>query len=160
MWVVVQLLVLGLAAGAVVPALEGAAGGSGGYLAMSFATLGLAQLLCLYVLRNFIRALPRELFDTAIVDGATGFQQLAHIVIPRLGAMVAVIGALLFVAFWNDSFLVGETLMSRNAVLEGVHLSPILFNQFFLGCVPALGVLVLLGLRRFARVFAIAVLQK
>jgi ABC-type glycerol-3-phosphate transport system permease component len=100
------------------------------------------------------------LFDTAIVDGLSSFQQLQVIVLPRLGTIAAVLGSLLFLSLWTDSFLVSETVMAKNAVVEGVMVTPALFEQLFLGCLPALGVLVLLSLRQFARLFAAAALQR
>lgn len=63
------------------------------------------QVFNIFVLRNFIEDLPRELFDAAEVDGATHFQQIVNIVIPMSGSIIGTLAILLFINSWNEYIL-------------------------------------------------------
>lgn len=56
----------------------------------------------IYVLRNFIEEIPRDLFEAAEIDGASHFQQIVNIVIPMSGSIIGTLGILLFLGTWND----------------------------------------------------------
>jgi putative aldouronate transport system permease protein len=58
----------------------------------------------LVVMRNFFMELPRELFESARLDGANEWQILTRIVLPLSKAVIAVIGLFYAVAYWNDYF--------------------------------------------------------
>ncbi len=55
-------------------------------------------------MRNFIAALPDELFQAARAEGATPFQTLVHVVIPLVRPALAALAILLFTFIWNDYF--------------------------------------------------------
>lgn len=55
-------------------------------------------------MRNFIAALPDELFQAARVEGATPFQTLIHVVVPLVRPALAALAILLFTFIWNDYF--------------------------------------------------------
>jgi multiple sugar transport system permease protein len=55
-------------------------------------------------MRNFIAALPDDLFQAARAEGATPFQTLAHVVIPLVRPALAALAILLFTFIWNDYF--------------------------------------------------------
>lgn len=55
-------------------------------------------------MRNFIAALPDELFQAARSEGATPFQALVHVVIPLVRPALAALAILLFTFIWNDYF--------------------------------------------------------
>jgi len=55
-------------------------------------------------MRNFIVALPDELFEAARLEGASEFQILTRIVVPLLRPALAGLSVLLFTFVWNDYF--------------------------------------------------------
>lgn len=55
-------------------------------------------------MRNFIAALPTELFQAARAEGATSFQTLVHVVVPLVRPALAALAILLFTFIWNDYF--------------------------------------------------------
>ncbi|MFT4001411.1 MAG: carbohydrate ABC transporter permease [Rhizobium sp.] len=55
-------------------------------------------------MRNFIAALPDELFQAARAEGATPFQTLVHVVIPLVRPALAALAILIFTFVWNDYF--------------------------------------------------------
>jgi ABC-type glycerol-3-phosphate transport system permease component len=60
------------------------------------------QVFCLFVLRNFIEDLPKDLFEAAEMDGASHFAQLVNIVIPMSGPIIGTLFLLQFLGAWND----------------------------------------------------------
>ncbi|WFR97609.1 carbohydrate ABC transporter permease [Rhizobium tumorigenes] len=55
-------------------------------------------------MRNFIAALPDELFQAARAEGASPFQTLRHVVIPLVRPALAALAILIFTFVWNDYF--------------------------------------------------------
>ncbi|MER9466958.1 carbohydrate ABC transporter permease [Mesorhizobium sp. M0482] len=55
-------------------------------------------------MRNFIAALPGELFQATRAEGATPFQTLVHVVVPLVRPALAALAILLFTFIWNDYF--------------------------------------------------------
>ena len=66
----------------------------------------------LYVLRNSLSAVPRELEEAAITDGASSWQVLLRICIPS--AMPAIVTLFAFIMSWNE-FLGALVMMSRGS---------------------------------------------
>ena len=61
-----------------------------------------AQVFNIYILRNFIEDLPKDLFEAAEIDGAGHFKQLLHIVIPMSGPIIGTLAILSFLTSWNE----------------------------------------------------------
>lgn len=55
-----------------------------------------------YVLRNFIEEIPKDLFEAAEIDGASHFQQIRNVVIPMSGSILGTLAILTFISTWND----------------------------------------------------------
>lgn len=55
-------------------------------------------------MRNFIAALPDELFQAARAEGASPFQTLVHVVVPLVRPALAALAILIFTFVWNDYF--------------------------------------------------------
>ena len=55
-------------------------------------------------MRNFIAALPGDLFQAARAEGATPWQILVQIVVPLVRPALAALAILLFTFIWNDYF--------------------------------------------------------
>ncbi|WP_052852619.1 carbohydrate ABC transporter permease [Streptomyces avicenniae] len=56
------------------------------------------------VLRSFFMSVPRELLDSARIDGAGELQTLWRVVIPLSKASLAVVGLFYAVSYWNSFF--------------------------------------------------------
>lgn len=60
------------------------------------------QVFNIFILRNFIEDLPRDLFEAAEMDGAGHWKQIIHIVIPLSGPIIGTLFILSFLGCWND----------------------------------------------------------
>lgn len=61
-----------------------------------------AQVFNIYVLRNFIEEIPKDLFEAAEIDGASHVNQIFNIVIPLSGPILGTLCILAFLGKWND----------------------------------------------------------
>jgi raffinose/stachyose/melibiose transport system permease protein len=61
--------------------------------------------LTMLILRPFLRAVPSELQDAALVDGATRFRYFGQILIPLAKPALITVGLLAFVTSWNQYLL-------------------------------------------------------
>jgi len=85
------------------------------------------QVMCVYVMKNFIEDIPKDLFDAAAIDGATDLGIVWHVVVPMSGSIISTLVILRFIATWNDFIMpmiimrdeklytVGVGLMSLNS---------------------------------------------
>ena len=64
-----------------------------------------AQVIQIFILRNFIEEIPQDLFDAAEVDGAGPVSQIVNIVLPMSGAVISTLAILQFIGVWNDFLL-------------------------------------------------------
>lgn len=63
------------------------------------------QVFCVYVLRNFIEDIPKEMFEAAQIDGASHLQQIINIVLPMSGPILSTLAILRFINQWNSFVL-------------------------------------------------------
>lgn len=56
----------------------------------------------IFLIRQFIRTIPRELDEAATIDGAGPFRILVSIIVPSIKAPMIVVALLLFIFLWND----------------------------------------------------------
>jgi multiple sugar transport system permease protein len=59
---------------------------------------------CTLFMRNFIRALPRELIEAARVEGVSEIRIFWFIVLPLMRPAIAALAVLVFTFIWNDYF--------------------------------------------------------
>ncbi len=59
---------------------------------------------CTLFMRNFIRALPFELIESARIDGVKEWHIFWHLVLPLVRPAVAALSVLIFTFVWNDFF--------------------------------------------------------
>lgn len=80
------------------------------------------------ILMNFMRGLPQELEEAAMIDGAGQFRILFSIILPVLKPALATVGLFSFVYHWNDWFT-GALFMNdpRNYPLQ-TYLQTLLTN--------------------------------
>jgi multiple sugar transport system permease protein len=68
----------------------------------------------LYILRNAFSAVPQELAEAAIVDGATSWQVLVRVFIPSAVPAVVTVALFAFITSWNE-FLGALVMMSSSS---------------------------------------------
>jgi len=56
----------------------------------------------IFLLRQFIKTIPRELDEAAKIDGAGYFRTLVSIIVPSIKAAIIVVALLIFITTWND----------------------------------------------------------
>lgn len=73
-----------------------------GYLGIWLAHTGFGLPLAIYLLRNYMTGLPREVIESARVDGATEFQIFRRIILPLSFPALASFAIFQFLWVWND----------------------------------------------------------
>jgi multiple sugar transport system permease protein len=68
----------------------------------------------LYIMRNSLSAVPRELEEAAVTDGASSWQVLLRVCIPSTKPAIVTVALFAFIMSWNE-FLGALVLMSRGA---------------------------------------------
>ncbi len=63
------------------------------------------QVTCIFILRQFIEDIPKELFESAQIDGAGHIQQIWNIVLPMSGGVMGVLAIMQFIGSWNNLML-------------------------------------------------------
>ena len=59
---------------------------------------------CTLFMRNFIRALPFALIESARVEGVSEYRIFAYVVLPLMKPAIAALSILIFTFIWNDYF--------------------------------------------------------
>lgn len=75
---------------------------AGTFPAIWLAHAGYGMPLMVYLLHNFMAGLPRDLFDSASIDGASTMQTFFKIVIPLSVPAIASVVIFQFLWVWND----------------------------------------------------------
>ncbi|MCA9902773.1 MAG: carbohydrate ABC transporter permease [Anaerolineae bacterium] len=75
---------------------------SKGYPGIWLAHTGFGLPLAIYLLRNYIGSLPRELIESAKIDGASHFQIFTSLVLPLSVPALASFAIFQFLWVWND----------------------------------------------------------
>lgn len=83
------------------------------YLGIWLAHTGFGLPLAIYLLRNYIVGLPREIIESAKVDGATDFDIFRRIVLPLSFPALASFAIFQFLWTWND-LLVATVFLGNN----------------------------------------------
>lgn len=92
------------------------------YLGIWLAHSGFGLPLAIYLLRNYMVGLPREIIESARVDGATDFQIFLKIILPLSFPALASFAIFQFLWTWND-LLVAIVFLGNSAdqlVMTGV----------------------------------------
>lgn len=56
----------------------------------------------IFLIRQFIKSIPRELDEAATIDGAIPMRVLFSIIVPAIKSAMIVVSLLLFIMLWND----------------------------------------------------------
>ena len=73
---------------------------------------------CTLFMRNFIRALPGELIESARVEGVSEWRIFWYIVLPLMRPAIAALSVLIFTFIWNDYFW-------ATVLVQGSHALPV-----------------------------------
>jgi multiple sugar transport system permease protein len=68
----------------------------------------------LYVMRNSFEAVPRELDEAAVIDGAGSWQVLVRVFLPSVRPAIITVALFAFITSWNE-FLGALVMMNRGA---------------------------------------------
>jgi len=79
-----------------------ALGLNGTYLALWLAHTGFGLALAIFLLYNYISELPRELMESAFIDGASHFQVFWRLIMPLSVPALAAFAIFQFLWVWND----------------------------------------------------------
>jgi ABC-type glycerol-3-phosphate transport system permease component len=60
------------------------------------------QVGCIFILRQFIEEIPKELFESAEMDGAGHIRQMWSVMLPLSGPIVGTVAIMNFLGTWND----------------------------------------------------------
>jgi len=77
-------------------------GWNGTFLAVWLAHAGFGMPLAVYLFRNYMGSLPREVIESAKVDGASHFQSFWRLIIPLSIPALAAYAIFQFLWVWND----------------------------------------------------------
>lgn len=97
-----------------------------GYLGVWMAHTGFGLPLAIYLLRNYMVGLPKDIIENARVDGATDFQIFVKLILPLSFPALASFAIFQFLWTWNDLlvakvFLIdatGQTTVMTNRIVE------------------------------------------
>lgn len=84
------------------PILGGRVFGNGSWLGIWLAHAAYGLPFAVFLLRNFFGGLPRDLFESAYLDGATELQVFRKIVLPLSMPAIAALAIFQFLWTWND----------------------------------------------------------
>lgn len=79
-----------------------------------------------FLLRQSFRGVPRELEEAAKLDGASTFGTFWRIMLPQVKPALAAVGALTFMASWNDVF--GPLIFLNSTQLQTMPIALVLFQ--------------------------------
>lgn len=80
------------------------------------------QVFNIFVLRNFIEDLPKDLFEAAEMDGASHLQQIRTVVLPLAAPIIGTLAILAFLGKWNEFLLPLIVLRDKELFTLGVGL--------------------------------------
>ena len=80
----------------------------------------------IWLMKNFMDGVPKELEEAAWTDGASSFQSLLRIVLPLMGPGVAVVTVFSFVMMWGNFFVPFMLLLTPDQMPASVSI-----NEFF-----------------------------
>ena len=90
---------------------------NGTYVGMWLAHTGFGLSLAIYLLYNYISNLPRDIFESAYLDGATPFVTFVRLVLPLSIPALASFAIFQFLWVWNDYLVALVFLGDKNRVV-------------------------------------------
>ena len=90
---------------------------NGTYLGIWLAHTGFGLPLAVYLLFNYISGLPRDILESAFIDGASNFTIFTQLILPLSVPALASFAIFQFLWVWNDYLVALVFLGSKNLVL-------------------------------------------
>ena len=128
--------------------------------ALVFVGVAGGQVFSIFVLRNFIEDIPKDLFEAAEMDGASHLQRIFHVVLPMSSSILGTLSILAFLGMWNDFLLPLIILRDKELFTLGVGLIYLdgeyvkqwgqIMASYFFAAIPLI-VLFLFTMRLFVR---------
>jgi len=88
----------------------------GSFLGIWLFHTGFGLPYAIYLMRNFIGSLPREIFESAYLDGASHWKVFTKLAMPLATPAIASLGIFQFLWVWND-FLIAKIFLVNRPVL-------------------------------------------
>ena len=63
---------------------------------------GLAGVFNIFLIRNFLKGVPKDLDEAATIDGASSLKVFFHVIVPSIAPVLIVVGLFAFNGAWND----------------------------------------------------------
>ena len=105
---------------------------------------GIANVFCLFMLRQYIKSIPDSLLEAALIDGAGYWKIFWKVVLPLTKPAIGAMAILVFLEKWND-FLWPSMLLTRQNIMPIMVILPTLnvgnslyaipWNLIMTGCV-------------------------
>ncbi len=127
--VIVGLLVVPLQLALIPMKLLHSSLGITGYLGVWLAHSGFGLPLAIYLLRNYMAGLPRDIIENARVDGATEFQIFFKIILPLSFPALASFSIFQFLWTWNDLLVAKVFLPSKEQEVLTVGISKMMGSK-------------------------------
>ncbi len=84
----------------------GLIGNEGSIYLMSGLGMGIRSGIFIYIFRSFFKGLPKELEESAMIDGAGVFRTFRSVMLPNARGALVTVGLFAFVWQWNDAYYV------------------------------------------------------
>jgi raffinose/stachyose/melibiose transport system permease protein len=96
-------------------------------LVLTYIAFGLS--LSIFLLRGYLTALPDEMIEAAVIDGANIFQILTRIMFPLMKTGIVTVGVIQFYFRWND-LIFSMTFISKSS-LKTVQTGLLYFSDMY-----------------------------
>lgn len=106
--------------------------GLNSHWSLALANVGSVTALHIWLIKGYYDSLPRELEESAAVDGATQFQALMHILLPLALPVLVVVFTLAFLNAVVDYPIASVLLLGQDELTLAVGSRNFLFDQRFL----------------------------
>jgi ABC-type maltose transport system permease subunit len=111
-----------------------------------------------WMIKGYLDSVPRELEESASIDGATPWQTFRLIILPLLGPVLVVVGILTFIGAYNDFLIPSIVLQDESSYTLAVGLRSFISGRYdtswtafaaasVMGAIPVLGLF--LSVQRF-----------
>ena len=97
---------------------------------LGFIYLGGAMGINIWLMKGFFDTIPREIDESAMVDGATHWQTFWRLIFPLVRPVVIVVGLLTFIGTYGEFLLANVLLKSPSNLTVMVGLFQLQSNQF------------------------------
>ena len=82
-----------------------------------FMYLGFQGAMSIFLYHGFLKNIPKELDEAAMIDGCTPFQTFRYIIFPLLKPITVTVAILNLVAIWNDYLLPSLVINGKNPTI-------------------------------------------